>query len=141
MGGEPGIAQKAGEVLCSRYIGLKVAGVSDGFFKKEDTASLCAKIKESGAKILFVGLGVPKQEYWLEENIEATGVSVGMGIGGSMDVLSGKLTRAPKVWQKVGMEWLYRVIQEPWRWKRITKLPLFLFYVLLTMFHIDRYKK
>lgn len=141
LGGEPGIAQKAGEVLCSRYIGLKVAGVSDGFFKKEDTASLCAKIKESGAKILFVGLGVPKQEYWLEENIEATGVSVGMGIGGSMDVLSGKLTRAPKVWQKVGMEWLYRVIQEPWRWKRITKLPLFLFYVILTMFHIDRYKK
>ena len=141
LGGEPGIAEKASQILCSRYVGLKVAGVSDGFFKAEETDALCAKIKDSGARILFVGLGVPKQEYWLEEHIEATGVSVGMGIGGSMDVLSGKLTRAPKIWQKVGMEWLYRVIQEPYRWRRIIKLPVFVFFALLTMFHIDRYKK
>ena len=87
-----------------------------------------------------MGLGVPKQEYWLEEYLEKTGAVVGMGIGGSMDVISGRLTRAPKIWQKVGMEWLYRVIQEPWRWRRLTKLPLFVWYLVLTYLHIDSYK-
>ena len=57
-----------------------------------------------------------------------------------MDVISGRLTRAPKIWQKVGMEWLYRVIQEPWRWRRLTKLPLFVWYLVLTYLHIDSYK-
>ena len=64
----------------------------------------------------------------------------GMGVGGTMDVISGNLTRAPKAWQKCGMEWLYRVIQEPSRWRRIAKLPLFVWYLILTCLHLDRYK-
>ena len=95
---------------------------------------------DAGADILFVGLGVPKQEYWLEEHLASTGAVVGMGIGGSMDVISGRLLRAPKAWQKIGMEWLYRVIQEPARWRRIAKLPVFVWYLTLTWLHIDRYK-
>lgn len=140
LGGEPGIADKAADVLCSKYPGLTIAGTQDGFFKQEDTESVCKRIQESGAKILFAGLGVPKQEYWLDSNLKSTGAIVGMGIGGSMDVLSGKLTRAPKIWQKFGMEWLYRLLQEPWRWRRMSKLPVFVLCLFLTVLHIDRYK-
>ena len=64
-----------------------------------------------------------------------------MGIGGTMDVISGKLTRAPKIWQKLCLEWLYRTIQEPWRWRRILKLPEFAFYVVLTALHLDPYNR
>ena len=117
-----------------------VAGTRDGYFKEEETASICAKIRESRADIIFVGFGVPKQEYWLEKHIAETGAVVGMGVGGTMDVISGNLTRAPKAWQKCGMEWLYRVIQEPSRWRRIAKLPLFVWYLILTCLHLDRYK-
>lgn len=140
LGGEPGIAEKTGQILSDKYPGLIIAGTHNGFFKKEDTSEICKKIANSGAKILFVGFGVPKQEYWLDSWLLDTKATVGMGIGGTMDIIAGKLTRAPKLWQKIGMEWLYRIIQEPWRWKRVLKLPIFVFYVFLTAFHIDRYK-
>ena len=140
FGGEPGVAEKAAGVLTQKYPGLQIAGTRDGFFKNEDIHAICSDIRESGTDILFAGLGVPKQEYWLADHLAETGATVGMGIGGSMDVLSGKLARAPKIWQKIGMEWLYRTLQEPWRWRRIAKLPLFVFYVLLTVLHLDNYK-
>ncbi|MCE5201163.1 MAG: WecB/TagA/CpsF family glycosyltransferase [Synergistaceae bacterium] len=141
LGGGPGVSKIAGDVLAAKYPGLVIAGTNDGFFKADETGDICAEIAASGAKILFVGLGVPKQEYWLEDNLAATGAIVGMGIGGSMDVLSGRLSRAPKIWQKLGLEWLYRTIQEPWRWRRIMKLPIFVFYIFLTVMHIDWYKE
>lgn len=140
LGGAPTVAASAAEKLVQKYPGLTIAGTCDGFFKQEETENICARIKDAGTNILFVGLGVPKQEYWLEKYLPATGAVIGMGIGGSMDVISGKLTRAPKMWQKVGMEWLYRVIQEPWRWKRLTKLPVFVLRLAATYFHIDSYK-
>ena len=139
MGGKPGVAEAAADVLRTKYPGLIIAGTCDGYFTESQSSAICDAIASSGARILFVGLGVPKQEYWLDENIVKTGAIVGMGIGGSMDVLSGKLSRAPKIWQKLYLEWLYRTIQEPWRWKRIAKLPLFIFYVFLTALHIDSY--
>ena len=140
LGGAPGVAETAAERLAEKFPGLTVSGTCDGFFKPEDTDEICSAIRRAETDILFVGLGVPKQEYWLEEYLGKTGAVVGMGIGGSMDVISGRLTRAPKIWQKVGMEWLYRVIQEPWRWRRLTKLPLFVWYLVLTYLHIDSYK-
>jgi len=139
IGGKPGVAETAAEVLKSKYPGLIIAGTNDGYFAADQSDGICNDIASSGAKILFAGLGVPKQEYWLDENLKKTGVIVGMGIGGSMDVLSGNLARAPRIWQKLYLEWLYRTIQEPWRWKRIAKLPLFVFYVLLTALHIDNF--
>lgn len=141
LGGEEGIARKAAEVLAAKYSGLVIAGTRNGYFDDSMSGEICREIKESGAKILFAGLGVPKQEFWLEANLASTGAKVGMGIGGSMDVISGKLKRAPKVWQKVGMEWLYRFLQEPRRWRRIAKLPVFAFRVILTVFRIDNYKE
>jgi len=138
FGGAPGVAEKAALVLTEKYPGLQIAGTRDGYFRDSDVPAICSDIRESGANILFVGLGVPKQEYWLDENLASTGATVGMGIGGTMDVISGRLKRAPQIWQKLGLEWLYRVIQEPSRWRRVVKLPVFAFYVFLTVFHLDR---
>lgn len=140
LGGEEGVAAKAAGALQDRYPGLVISGTRNGYFEDGQNMEICAGIKASGAKILLVGLGVPKQEYWLEDNLALSGATVGLGIGGSMDVLSGRLKRAPKIWQKMGMEWLYRFLQEPKRWRRVAKLPLFVFFVLLTVFHIDTYK-
>jgi len=140
LGGEPGVAEAAAAKLMEKYPKLVVAGAGDGFFKPEESGSLCEAIRAAETDILFVGLGVPKQEYWLDEYFAATGAVVGMGIGGSMDVISGKLARAPKLWQSLCLEWLYRAIQEPWRWRRLSKLPLFVWYFLLTRLHIDGYK-
>lgn len=139
LGGAPGVADAAAQKLVEKYPGLNISGTRDGYFKDEDTDEICRNIRESRARILFVGLGVPKQEYWLEENLARSGANVGMGIGGTMDVISGKLTRAPRIWQKLCLEWLYRTIQEPWRWRRILKLPAFAFYVILTALHIDNF--
>lgn len=139
LGGAPGVADTAAAKLQEKYPDLIISGTHDGYFPAEETESLCKTIANSGAKILFVGLGVPKQEYWLQQYIQDTGVVVGMGIGGTMDVISGKLKRAPQVWQKFALEWLFRVLQEPKRFKRILRLPVFVFYLTLTLLHIDRY--
>ena len=125
----------------NKYEGLNVAGCRDGYFSGDETPAICSAIKNSGADILFVGLGVPKQEYWLTEHLSETGAAAGMGIGGSMDVISGNLKRAPEAWQKLKLEWLYRTIQEPWRWKRLLGLPAFVFRVLMTKARLDNYKQ
>lgn len=139
LGGSPGVAEAASKKLTEKYPGLNVSGTRNGYFADDEIDDICMEIRESKAKILFVGLGVPRQEYWLEENLAKTNATVGMGIGGTMDVISGKLARAPKIWQKLCLEWLYRTIQEPWRWRRILKLPIFAFYIILTALHIDNF--
>lgn len=140
FGGKAGVAESAADVMQKKFDGLKVVGCKNGYFKEDETDAICDEIKSTGADILFLGLGVPKQEYWLADNLEKTGSIVGMGIGGSMDVISGNLKRAPKIWQKLKLEWLYRTIQEPWRWKRLLGLPVFVFHVILTKLHLDNYK-
>lgn len=140
LGGQKGVAEEATAKLKEQFPSLQVSYTRNGFFTAAQIDEICADIKSSGADILFVGLGVPKQEYWLYDNLQKTGATIGMGIGGTMDVLSGRLTRAPKSWQKLGLEWLYRVIQEPFRWKRIIKLPKFALLVIATFLHLDTYK-
>ncbi|MBP9627578.1 MAG: WecB/TagA/CpsF family glycosyltransferase, partial [Synergistaceae bacterium] len=114
------------------YPGLKVVGFHDGYFGKDKENDIIAEIKNTQARLLFVGFGVPRQEYWLYDTLPKIGNVIGMGVGGSMDVLSGELRRAPSLWQRCGMEWFYRLIQEPWRWRRAAKLPVFVFLVLMT---------
>jgi len=82
---------------------------------------------------LFVGLGFPRQEFWIAEYLAATGCGVAMGVGGSLDVLSGKVERAPERWRRFGLEWLYRLYREPQRWRRQLALPYFVWLVLLDM--------
>ena len=87
-------------------------------------------IRQAKPSILFVGMGMPAQEKWIAKNLQALGIPVVMGVGGSFDVLSGKLKRAPAWMRRLGIEWLYRLAQEPWRWRRIAQLPVFAWRVL-----------
>ena len=123
FGGRPGVAEKAAEVLQSRYPGLQVAGTYApplGFEKDPVEAERAIDAVRSAAPhLLFVALGAPKQEYWMHENRESLGVPVAIGVGASIDFVAGIVTRAPKWMRKAGLEWLYRLLMEPGRlWKR-----------------------
>ncbi|WP_438315144.1 WecB/TagA/CpsF family glycosyltransferase [Sporosarcina sp. FA9] len=123
-GAKPGVAQLASEKLVEKFPHLKVAGTLDGYEK--DEAKIIQTINDSGAKILFVALGSPTQEQFIIRNMDALNVSVFQGVGGSFDVFSGNVQRAPAFYRKFGLEWLYRLLKEPSRGKRQLLLPQFL---------------
>ena len=124
LGAKPGVAEKAGENLKAQYPGLIISGAADGYFKPEDPVA--ERIKESGAKLVFVCLGFPKQELWIAQNRHKTGAALHLALGGSLDVYAGNVKRAPEIWCKLGLEWFYRLIKEPQRIKRMWKLPYIL---------------
>ena len=124
LGAKPGVAEEAAVKLAEAHPGLTICGTHDGYFKED--GPVAEEIRQSGADVVFVCLGAPKQEKWIKQNGAATGASLLIGLGGSLDVFAGRVERAPEVWQKIGMEWLYRAIQEPVRLKRVAKLPFFL---------------
>lgn len=132
LGSTEANVQNASYCLESKYPGLKVAGFRNGYFTEKDTTSIIRSIKSSGASILFVGMGVPLQEEWILENIEKIGNIAAVGVGGAFDVISGKLKRAPDLYQRLSLEWLYRLFQEPWRFRRDLDLFLFVVTVLVT---------
>ncbi|MFH0886543.1 MAG: polysaccharide pyruvyl transferase CsaB [bacterium] len=137
FGGEPGTADIAVHKLKEKYNNLQVCGTASGYFDIKDEAELIAKIRESKPDILFAGLGAGKQEYWLTEHKDELGASILMGIGGSMDVISGKLKRAPHWIQNLGIEWMHRLVTQPWRWKRMLALPRF----FLTNIWVERIRR
>lgn len=124
LGAKPGVAETAAENLQARYPGLTVCGVHDGYFQED--GPVVNAIRESGADAVFVCLGAPKQEKWMAKNGAATGAKLLMGLGGSLDVFAGTVKRAPKPFQKLGLEWFYRLITQPSRIGRMAKLPLVL---------------
>lgn len=125
------VADLAAENMLIRFPNLKIAGTQDGYFKKEDEAELVQRINDSGASFLCVALGAPKQEKFIyEHRNEFTNIRAGIGVGGSLDVWAGTVKRAPKFYQQHGLEWLYRLIQEPSRYKRMAQLPLFMIKVI-----------
>ncbi|MBN9419390.1 MAG: WecB/TagA/CpsF family glycosyltransferase [Candidatus Eremiobacteraeota bacterium] len=128
LGGAPGVAETAAHRLLSMGPGVHIAGTHDGYFK--DDAEIVAQVKASGANVLLVALGFPRQELWLSRHGAACGVQVGIGVGGTFDVLSGRVQRAPMVFQKLGMEWFYRLALQPSRWRRMLALPKFALRVL-----------
>ncbi len=130
LGGKPGVAEKAAYCLAKRYKGLRVVGVRDGYFDRDLSDEVASEIHNSGAKLLFAALGVPAQEKWLERQRARLKGVLAVGVGGSFDVFAGNLKRAPAFWQKTGCEWLYRLIQEPWRLGRDLQLFSFMFLVL-----------
>lgn len=124
LGAKPGVAEQAGRNLEARYPGLTICGTHDGYFKED--GPVVAEIKDAGADVVFVCLGFPKQEYWMIQHGPATGAKLMAGLGGSLDVFAGVVERAPEGWQKLGLEWLYRLTKEPKRIGRMARLPLFL---------------
>jgi N-acetylglucosaminyldiphosphoundecaprenol N-acetyl-beta-D-mannosaminyltransferase len=129
LGGAEGVAQQAGNALVQRHPGLQVAGTRDGYFSEAEDASVIEQIKSSGAQLVFVALGFPKQELWVRAHAAELGAVVCIGIGGSLDVISGRLQRAPAVMRTLGLEWLYRLVKEPQRLRRQLVLPQFAFLI------------
>lgn len=127
LGAKPGVAEQAAENLRKQYPGLRIAGTHDGYFR--DDGPVTEDIRRSGADAVFVCLGAPKQELWMEKNGDATGAKLLCGLGGSLDVFAGVVERAPKFWSDHGLEWFYRLCKEPRRIGRMMKLPLFLVHV------------
>ena len=124
LGGKPGVAEQAAENLKQTYPGLHICGTHDGYF--QDNEAVAAQIKAAGAKVVFVCLGAPKQEWWISRHGAATGAQLMVGLGGALDVYAGTVKRAPEAWQKLGLEWCYRLLHQPSRVGRMAKLPLFL---------------
>ena len=127
VGAKPGVAEEAGKKLFSQFPGLKILGTHHGYFSSGQETKLLEDIQSKKPNLLFVGLAIPRQEEWIYQNKgKLTGI-VSMGVGGSLDVISGRLKRAPLWMQKAGLEWLFRTFQEPFRFKHITQIPLILF--------------
>lgn len=124
LGAKDGVAQQAAERLKERFPGLVIAGTHHGYFSEDEP--IINIINEAEPDLLLVCLGAPKQEFWMRNNAEKLNVGLMAGLGGTLDVFAGKVRRAPDSWQRLGLEWLYRLIREPRRIKRMIKLPLFL---------------
>ncbi len=130
LGGKPGIAEKARDELLKKYPNTNFVGCGNGYFKKEgeESDAVVKSVNESGAEVLFVCLGAPTQEKWIYANRDKlTNVKLMLALGGSLDGYSGTVKRAPKIFIKLGLEWFYRLVCEPWRIKRMIKLPVFYF--------------
>ncbi len=119
LGGRPGVAEGVRGWLAERYPGVTVSGVHHGYFLPEEEGEVIRRIAQSGAAVLLVALGAPRQDRWIHQHLEQTGVRVGIGVGGLFDFYSGRIPRAPLWMREMGLEWFYRFCQEPGRmWKR-----------------------
>ena len=114
------------------YPGLKILGTRNGYFTSAEEKDIIREIKSLSPDLLLVGLGAPKQEKWIYENLRFTGAKVAIGVGGSFDVMAGNIKRAPKIFQKLGLEWFYRLLCQPTRIKRMMRLPVFAVKVLFS---------
>ncbi|MDY6915122.1 MAG: WecB/TagA/CpsF family glycosyltransferase, partial [Candidatus Cloacimonadota bacterium] len=132
LGGKPGIAEKAKEKLKEEYSGLKIVGIQDGYFKEDEIPQIIESINDTKTDILLVAMGVPKQEKWIANYFPDLQVNIAMGVGGLFDFYSGNIKRAPRWMREIGLEWFFRLLQEPKRmWKRyIIGNPLFLIRVI-----------
>jgi len=126
FGGKPGVAEAARDNMKIKYPSCNIVGVRDGYFKDKDIPEIIAQINNSGAKIVFVCLGAPKQELFIQAHMNEMNAFVFAGLGGSLDVFAGTAKRAPEFFVKFGLEWLYRLIKQPSRIKRMSVLPLYI---------------
>ena len=131
FGGKPGIAEKAKRQLEARYPFIQIVGTRNGYFKPEEEEDIVSQINSSGAELLLVCLGAPKQELWINKYKDKLNVKVAMGVGGSLDVFAGTALRAPDFYCKHGLEWFYRLMKQPSRAGRMLALPKFGFTVLI----------
>jgi len=124
LGGKPGIGEKAAEAMRRQNPALSVCGIADGYFK--DEAPVVEAINAAGADVLFVCLGAPKQERFMAEHRQELNVKLMIGLGGSLDAFAGTVKRAPRWMIRMNLEWLYRLLKEPKRFKRMLRLPKYL---------------
>jgi N-acetylglucosaminyldiphosphoundecaprenol N-acetyl-beta-D-mannosaminyltransferase len=131
LGAGPGVAEAAAAALRSRYPTLIVTGALAGSPRPGEEAGISAAIRAARPDILLVAFGAPTQDLWIARNQAALGVPVAMGVGGAFDFLAGRIPRAPVWMRRLGIEWFYRLLRQPWRWRRMTALPRFSAMVLV----------
>jgi N-acetylglucosaminyldiphosphoundecaprenol N-acetyl-beta-D-mannosaminyltransferase len=124
LGAKEEVLLQTVNVIETSYPNIEITGYHHGFFDLNDP-SIAEEIKSRRPDLVFVALGFPRQEKWISEHLDSFDKGIFIGIGGSFDVLSGNIKRAPVVWQKLNVEWLYRLVQQPSRWKRMLVLPKF----------------
>lgn len=133
LGAAPGVAEEAARILGERYPTLRVVGTFAGSPAIDENDDIVRRINESGAALLFVAYGAPKQDKWIERNrLTLDTVRLAIGVGGSLDFITGRAVRAPQWAQDMGLEWLHRLYKEPWRWRRMLALPRFAWHILIT---------
>lgn len=134
LGAAPGVAASAARVLRQRYENAGIVGTLSGNPAPEGWDEISAALSHCNPTVLFVAFGHPRQDLWIaanRERLEAHGILVASGVGGVYDYLSGRVPRAPDLLRRLGLEWLYRLVRQPWRWRRQAALPVFVLVVIL----------
>ena len=130
LGAAPGVGERAATALRARYPGLRIVGTVSGSPAPAEEDALVEQINASGAELLFVAFGAPIQDKWIARNSTRLNVTMAMGVGGAFDFVAGETARAPRWLRRLGLEWLFRLIRQPWRWRRMMRLPRFVLAVL-----------
>jgi N-acetylglucosaminyldiphosphoundecaprenol N-acetyl-beta-D-mannosaminyltransferase len=131
LGAAPGVAEEAGARLQALAPGLEIAGTYAGSPDAAEEDAIIERIRAARTDVLCVAYGAPAQDLWIYRNLARLPAAVAMGVGGAYDFLVGRQRRAPRVMQRMGLEWLYRLYREPWRWQRMLAIPRFIVLVLL----------
>jgi N-acetylglucosaminyldiphosphoundecaprenol N-acetyl-beta-D-mannosaminyltransferase len=130
LGAAEGVAERAARVLQARYPGWILAGTFAGSTRPEEAPAIRERLQEARPDLLFVAYGAPQQDLWIARHQPALQIPVAMGVGGAFDFIAGVVPRAPRWMREAGLEWLYRLIRQPWRWRRMRALPRFVLAVL-----------
>ncbi len=130
LGAAPGVAELAAEKLRLRHPGCNIVGTRNGFFPATDDEFVAKEVADAKPDVLFVAMGIPRQEKFIAATLPLIGAKVAMGVGGSFDVFSGRVKRAPVVVQRLHLEWLWRLLQNPRKIHKVKMLPRFVWYVL-----------
>jgi N-acetylglucosaminyldiphosphoundecaprenol N-acetyl-beta-D-mannosaminyltransferase len=132
LGAATGVAEKAATALRGQYPALQIVGIHAGSPAPEEEDAIVERVNSSGADILFVAYGAPEQDKWIARNLPRLRVTMAMGVGGSFDFIAGVIPRAPHWMRRSGLEWLYRLYLQPWRIRRMLRLPRFVLAVLFS---------
>jgi N-acetylglucosaminyldiphosphoundecaprenol N-acetyl-beta-D-mannosaminyltransferase len=129
-GSQPGVAKTAADFWQEKLPGLAIAGIEHGYLSPEAESAFLQTLTSLQPSVILVGLGAPRQELWIAKHRHLCPQAIWIGVGGSLDIWAGIKSRAPVWLQDLNLEWLYRLYQEPWRWKRMQALPQFAFRAL-----------
>jgi N-acetylglucosaminyldiphosphoundecaprenol N-acetyl-beta-D-mannosaminyltransferase len=130
LGARAGVADEAAAAMGGRYPGVSVVGTHHGYFADQDDNAVTEQVRTSRPHVLLVAMGFPRQEQWIMSHLAALGVPVCIGVGGTLDVLAGRSSRAPRWMQRAGLEWMYRLLREPRRWRTAAALPVLIWLAL-----------
>ncbi len=130
LGAAPEVNERAVKTLKERYAGINIVGSQHGYYSEDELPGLIDRINDSKTDVLFIALGSPRQELWMEEYLPKLNIKVCQGVGGTFDVIAGEVKRAPAIFRKMHMEWLYRLLAQPKRLLRQTALPKFVYLIV-----------